>query len=419
MSFWGATVITSLVTTIPIVGKQIVYWLWGGLKEAGFDSDIIILILLNAGKSQNGSIIQLQNYFLNKFKKIFFLIHLGRSLQGLSYNTAQLFQGYKKLWLLVPLSKNIGSFRSQCSDNQMVDSFQSQPLEMGDLKTARTQMFQQIVKMFCSQAQSAGLLSNSQRLNAKDLIWLVGFVEGDGSFSVSRNGKYVKYTFSIELSIEDIALLYKVKNLLGNVGGSITQRTRKGITTARFKIEAKEQLKSVILPIFETYPMLITKHYDFLFFKECLLKNITYSKDIPYYERPAVIRFDSVDSLLKTSYFDTWLVGFLEAEGSFYFFAATGETNMTAGFNVSQTAEKQIIEAIRQRLSISSNVFYKAEENSYSIATTSKHGVQNVINFLDKAPVQFKGLKKATYLAFLRHLRQNARYNHLKIPSTY
>jgi ubiquinol-cytochrome c reductase cytochrome b subunit len=30
MSFWGATVITSLATTIPVVGKQIVCWLWGG-----------------------------------------------------------------------------------------------------------------------------------------------------------------------------------------------------------------------------------------------------------------------------------------------------------------------------------------------------------------------------------------------------
>lgn len=30
MSFWGATVITSLVTAIPIVGQAIVDWLWGG-----------------------------------------------------------------------------------------------------------------------------------------------------------------------------------------------------------------------------------------------------------------------------------------------------------------------------------------------------------------------------------------------------
>jgi len=32
MSFWGATVITSLATVIPVVGKTVVYWLWGGFS---------------------------------------------------------------------------------------------------------------------------------------------------------------------------------------------------------------------------------------------------------------------------------------------------------------------------------------------------------------------------------------------------
>lgn len=32
MSFWGATVITSLATSIPVVGKHIVQWLWGGFS---------------------------------------------------------------------------------------------------------------------------------------------------------------------------------------------------------------------------------------------------------------------------------------------------------------------------------------------------------------------------------------------------
>ena len=30
ISFWGATVITNLFSTIPILGEDIVYWLWGG-----------------------------------------------------------------------------------------------------------------------------------------------------------------------------------------------------------------------------------------------------------------------------------------------------------------------------------------------------------------------------------------------------
>lgn len=34
MSLWGATVITNLASTIPVVGDQIVLWLWGGFSVA-------------------------------------------------------------------------------------------------------------------------------------------------------------------------------------------------------------------------------------------------------------------------------------------------------------------------------------------------------------------------------------------------
>ena len=54
-----------------------------------------------------------------------------------------------------------------------------------------------------------------QRLNAGNLNfpYLVGLIEGDGWFSITKNGKYLKYEFGIELSIRDIQLLYKIKNL--------------------------------------------------------------------------------------------------------------------------------------------------------------------------------------------------------------
>ena len=56
-----------------------------------------------------------------------------------------------------------------------------------------------------------------QRLNAGDLVfaYLVGLIEGDGWFSVTKNGKYIKYEFGIEMNIRDIQLLYKIKEILG------------------------------------------------------------------------------------------------------------------------------------------------------------------------------------------------------------
>jgi len=32
MSFWGATVITNFVTAVPVIGLDIVYWIWGGFS---------------------------------------------------------------------------------------------------------------------------------------------------------------------------------------------------------------------------------------------------------------------------------------------------------------------------------------------------------------------------------------------------
>lgn len=35
ISFWGATVITNLISAVPYVGQAVVYWLWGGFSVGG------------------------------------------------------------------------------------------------------------------------------------------------------------------------------------------------------------------------------------------------------------------------------------------------------------------------------------------------------------------------------------------------
>ena len=45
--------------------------------------------------------------------------------------------------------------------------------------------------------------------------YLAGLIEGDGWFSITKNGKYCKYEFGIELQDRDTQLLYKIKKALG------------------------------------------------------------------------------------------------------------------------------------------------------------------------------------------------------------
>lgn len=76
---------------------------------------------------------------------------------------------------------------------------------------------------------SSSSLNNNvtQRLNARDLmnIYIIGLLEGDGWFSISKKGKYLTYEIGIELNIRDIKLLYKIKKHLGV--GTILIRERK------------------------------------------------------------------------------------------------------------------------------------------------------------------------------------------------
>jgi len=387
MSFWGATVITSLATVIPVVGKTVLSYLWGGLSKASRQKT-----LLDAGTGFL-ELIKFQyvwNYFMNNLGALYLEELFQNKVKTFQY-LEELFQNKVKTFHMI--SKSAGLFKGICSYSDL-------PLSL--------------LKGICSYSDLP--LINSQRPNARDLMWLVGFVEGDGCFSVNKNGKYVKYEFAIEIHISDIKLLHKIKSILGGYG-SITTRKRSNTELARLKISSKYNLKNIILPIFDKYGLLTSKQYDYLYFKSCLLQNITFYEHLPIYER--YTPFNSTQDILNLYYFDAWLVGFMEAESYFSTFQVTGESNKTAKFGISQTNGIQIMTAIKERLSLNSNPFINQKTNCCVIDTSSVRGVQNVINFLKKTPVKLKGNKRGQFLKWLHELRVNSRYRNINIPNHY
>lgn len=262
----------------------------------------------------------------------------------------------------------------------------------------------------------------TQRLNARDLmnIYILGFIEGDGYISVSKKGKYISYCIGIEVSIKDIKLLYKIKKHLGI--GSINTKiiknnNNKYIETAIYRIRDKNHIKNIIIPIMDKYPLLTNKYYDYLHLKNCINNNIIYSDILPEYKRPKINNYLSVNQILNTEYFPIWLIGFIEAEGCFSIYESNNNT--VASFEISQTNEYNIIEAIRIYFKITSNV-YIDKTNSCRIKTTSYKSLQNILNILNKTPIKFQGNKKIQYLIFLKKLRQISKFNHkLNIPNKY
>jgi ubiquinol-cytochrome c reductase cytochrome b subunit len=391
-----ATVITSLATVLPVVGKTVVSWLWGGQQKASLKKT-----LLDAGTGKFNVI----GHRLNSM--IFYLLH--------SMKLYILQRGFKKY--------NIKYVCCYFMNNLISGLFQNK------------------VKIQHLIAKSAGpfisSLNGAQRLNARDLMWLVGFVEGAapppreawgpvGSFSVNKNGKYVKYEFSIEIHVNDVKLLYQIKSMLGNYG-SIAVRKRTNTTSARLKISSKNDLRGIVLPIFDKYSMLTSKQYDYLYFRQCLLRNIIFFDDLPHYKRPAYTPFNNIEDILKLHYYDAWLVGFINAEGHFGTFKPDAEGHIGTSkpdasrrgrFEIGQTDGLQILESIKKRLNISSNV-NKDLANCYKLATSSKRSIENIIIFLKYNPVKLKGLKRAQYLKWLHELRNNPLYYDLNIPNSY
>lgn len=263
-----------------------------------------------------------------------------------------------------------------------------------------------IVKKLILRRQSAGINKMvPQRLNTENLIfaYLVGLIEADGWFCISKKGKYLLYEFGIELNIRDIQLLYKIKTLLGV--GNITILKNKNIV--RYNIRNKKHLLDIIIPIFDKYPMLSNKQYDYLNFKENLMNNIIYSKDYKNYNH---YNLETID--INKNYFLPWFIGFIEGKGSFNI------NDSLASFDISQTNAKILMEAINIFCKFGPKVYFNEKSNNYKIKVSSKKDIKNIINIIHKSPIKLLGNKKLQFLLWLKQLRKINRYSKY-VPNKY
>lgn len=241
--------------------------------------------------------------------------------------------------------------------------------------------------------------------------------EGDGYFTITKKGKYLTYELGIELSIKDVQLIYKIKNILGI--GSVSFRKRNEIEMVSLRIRDKNHLKNFILPIFDKYPMFSNKQYDYLRFKDLLLSGIIYSKDLPDYTR-SIKPINSIQSIVNAPYFSAWLVGFIEAEGCFSVYKLNKDNDyLLASFDIAQRDGSIIISAIRNYLSFTTTI-YIDKTNCSKLKVTGVRSIENVIKFLQNAPVKLLGNKKLQYILWIKQLRKISRYSEkVKIPSNY
>nr|YP_002122388.1 putative endonuclease [Candida neerlandica]ABX89439.1 putative endonuclease [Candida neerlandica] len=233
---------------------------------------------------------------------------------------------------------------------------------------------------------------NNKNLNFKS--WLVGFTDGDGTFKININKTKVIYEYNITQNKNKEQLLHKIKKEL-KVGKIIKYNNK-----VSYIIRDKRHIERVIFPIFDKYPLLSHKYYDYIKFKECLLINndLTLSqKDkllkIKYisinnmpkdYISPIWnnINYNNIKSIndIKDKISKSWLTGFIEAKGRFII--NKDRDRYIHIFSIS-SLDPIIIYSIKYIFHINAKVKHKEIFNM--IETANSRNINNIIRYFIKS----------------------------------
>ena len=242
--------------------------------------------------------------------------------------------------------------------------------------------------------------------------WLVGFTDGDGTFSIARQNDTWALEFKLGQSTYNLRLLHFVKNQLG-VGSIFVEKDG---NMAHFRIRDRKVLESVIFPIFDKYPLLSSKQFNYLKFKEAyailsdstlaksdkdtLMLNIVNSKLPAEYISPiwsAVDNKISDHASASLVMSKAWLIGFTEAESSFYLVSKTS-TRLVHAFEITQKLDEIVLNSIRRLLGISTQVKFK-KAGYFSLSTTNSRAIENLIKYFHNT---MRGMKAVEYRIWAR-----------------
>lgn len=97
-----------------------------------------------------------------------------------------------------------------------------------------------------------------------------------------------------------------------------------------------------------------------------------------------------------------WLIGFTEAEGSFYL-VKKSESRLVHAFEITQKLDEIVLLAIKYILHISTKVHYK-KAGYYTIVTTNSRAIENIIIYYKNT---MKGMKSVEYRIWSRSYVKN------------
>lgn len=219
--------------------------------------------------------------------------------------------------------------------------------------------------------------------------------------------------------------MYHIKQKLKIGSLSIVEKNSEAV----YRVRNKKHIIEYILPIFDTYPLLTQKHYQYSNFKKALfiLNDLTLSfkeKDLllsklkeqqnivpENYRSPAwfntlTLLNSKKDAQLIIS--KMWLVGFVEAEGSFYL-TKKSSNRLVHAFEITQKLDEHVLHAISLILEIKTKV--RRKKTHFSIVAYKKETIKLLISYFFKT---MKGMKSLEYRIWARSFNKKDRgFNYL------
>jgi hypothetical protein len=134
-----------------------------------------------------------------------------------------------------------------------------------------------------------------------------------------------------------------------------------------YKISNRKHLKSYLIPIFDSYQLKSSKQHRYLLFKEALIIAETESLD----EGQKIDQIDELkeDIKNKPTFYgpisvlpqsnqpitEDWMIGFIEAEGSFYI-TKKDEGRLTHAFGITQKLDPHLLQHIKRFFTVHKKV---------------------------------------------------------------
>lgn len=226
--------------------------------------------------------------------------------------------------------------------------------------------------------------------------FLTGFTDAEGNFDITfvnnvralaKTG--IKFRFRLSANYRDVVLLCAIKNYFGS--GSISL-IRKDTNVIILEISSIEVIKNKIIPFFDSYPLKVTKYYDYLTWRNCffdflenrdnleskllLIERLKEAKNnLNRNKKEFLVPIDQLVSIDPN-----YVAGFCNGDGSTTLVTAPNSFHKGFGIatlNISQHINSlSLLEAIRDHLTVGKIVISK---EAASLVVSNKEEINNII----------------------------------------